>query len=124
MFNFSRGRGRPLFDIEALYGFDDFRIERRDDGAISFRGNFTDPHGTARTSRRFVEVSLDARGEWRGKNGIRYLEARTAWRALTDANGRLTAIAFAQHAISWASQQANDQLAGLRDAHIAIGNSI
>lgn len=119
----SRGRSRPLFDPQALHAFGSFAVERRD-GAAVFRGEYSDPFGTLRTSRRFVEIVLDARGEWRGRNGIKFLESRAAWRPLNNADSRLNAIAFAQHAVERVRQQASEQISALHVIEQSIARSV
>ncbi|AIP64843.1 hypothetical protein [Burkholderia thailandensis] len=120
----SRARNRPLYEAAALTAFTGFAVEQRDDGSAAFHGSYADPHGTKRTQRRFVEFVLDAHGEWCGRNGIKFFEHRAAWRPLTDAAGRLSAIAFARHAVDYVRQQANDQISVLHGVEQSISRSV
>lgn len=120
----SRARNRPLFAVEQLPLFEDFSVRRREDGATTFRGSYVDEHGTRRTRRRFVEIVLTDRGEWRGRNGIRHFEPRAAWRSMTDANARLHAAAFARHALEHVRRRAAEQIDSLGEIAQAIANGI
>ncbi len=124
MSTLSRARNRPLYEAVALDNFLGFAVERRDDGSAMFRGSYIDPHGTKRTQRRFVEFVLDVRGEWCGRNGIKFFEHRAAWRPMADAEARSSAVAFARRAIEYIRQQSRAQLFSLDAVEQSIATSI